>query len=211
MESSHAAGELRRLASLLVAVATLLLLIFVLSVALPLLPLKLADPFWQLAFTSALSSHGFLALLAVLLVNLAVVLVPEAYLLIGYRQLVAGLCRWVALGFLLLIPLQAWAVWQVLERVGAIDSRDDLQELARMTLPQQAAASAASVSALQTNLAVIQAPLIGPEDQRQAQVASRLTALLKDSLRTLLLSMAFALAGVTPILWTGVRAPRRWR
>jgi len=38
---------------------------------LPLLPPKLVDPFWQLAFCSALCSNGFLALLAVLLVNLS--------------------------------------------------------------------------------------------------------------------------------------------
>ncbi len=35
--------------------------------SLPLLPLKLADPFWLLAFTAALCTNGFLALLAVLL------------------------------------------------------------------------------------------------------------------------------------------------
>jgi hypothetical protein len=38
-------GERQTLASLLAAVANVLLLMFVLAVALPLLPLKLADPF----------------------------------------------------------------------------------------------------------------------------------------------------------------------
>jgi hypothetical protein len=64
-------GERQRLASLMAVVANVLLLMFVLAVALPLLPLKLADPFWQLAFTGVLCSNGFLALFVVLLVNLA--------------------------------------------------------------------------------------------------------------------------------------------
>lgn len=71
MEVSLSVGERQRLASLLAAVANVLLLMFMLAVALPLLPLKLADPFWQLAFTGVLCSNGFLALLVVLLVNLA--------------------------------------------------------------------------------------------------------------------------------------------
>ena len=50
--------------------ATLLLLSFALAVALPLIPLKLADPFWQLTFTAALCSNGFLPLLAVLKTSL---------------------------------------------------------------------------------------------------------------------------------------------
>ncbi|MEI6110889.1 MAG: hypothetical protein WCP63_04340 [Cyanobium sp. ELA712] len=47
--------------------ANALLVIFVLAVALPLLPAKLADPFRLLAFTGAFCTNGFLALLAVLL------------------------------------------------------------------------------------------------------------------------------------------------
>jgi len=43
---------------------------FALAVALPLIPLKLADPFWQLTFTAALCSNGFLPLLAVLKTSL---------------------------------------------------------------------------------------------------------------------------------------------
>jgi UPF0716 family protein affecting phage T7 exclusion len=43
---------------------------FVLAVALPLLPPKLADSFWLLAFTGTFCTIGFLALLAVLAVLL---------------------------------------------------------------------------------------------------------------------------------------------
>ena len=46
-----AEGECLRLAGLAAATANALLVIFVLAVALPLLPPKLANPFWLLAFT----------------------------------------------------------------------------------------------------------------------------------------------------------------
>ena len=48
MEGSRSEGERQRLAALAAATANGLLVIFVLAVALPLLPPKLADPFWLL-------------------------------------------------------------------------------------------------------------------------------------------------------------------
>ena len=64
MEGSLYEGERQRLAGLAAATANGLLVMFVLAVALPLIPPKLADPFWLLAFTGAFCSNGFLALLA---------------------------------------------------------------------------------------------------------------------------------------------------
>ncbi len=164
-------GERQRLASLLASVANVLLLMFMLVVAVPLLPLKLADPFWQLAFTAALCSNGFLALLAVLLLNLAAALLPEAEWLVGRRQLVGSLCRWVALAYLLLIPLQGLAAWRALDWAGAAESRGARQELQRIAQFRQAVVSANSVAALQVNLAAIQAPPLGSVDQRQSLAA----------------------------------------
>ncbi|MEI6616910.1 MAG: hypothetical protein WCL59_10085 [Cyanobium sp. ELA507] len=168
---SLSSQERHRLASLLAAASTLLLLCFALAVALPLLPPKLADPFWQLSFTTALCSNGFLALLAVLLLNLAAALLPEADWLAGRRQLVGGLCRWVAFAYLLLIPLQGLAAWRALDWAGAAESRDARQELARIAQFRQAVVSADSVAALQVNLAGIQAPPLGSVDQSQSLAA----------------------------------------
>ena len=179
MEFSLSPVERQRLASLLAATATLLLLFFALAVALPLL--------------------------------------PEADWLVGRRQLVAGLCRWVALAFLLLIPLQGLAAWQALDWVGAAESRGARQELARIAQFRQAVVSANSVAGLQANLAAIQAPPLGEQDQRQslavikadllgqlrvaeqqaragrARDPARLIALGKDSLKAVLLSLGLAL------------------
>jgi hypothetical protein len=217
VEFSLSPLERQRLAALLAAAATLLLLVFVLAVALPLLPPRLLDPLWQLAFTAALTGNGFLALLAVLLINLAAALEPEAEWLLGRRQLVGSLCRWVALAFLLLIPLQGLAAWRALDWAGVAASRGASQGLQRIAQFRQAVVSANSVAALQANLAAIQAPPLGPRDQSQGlavikagllgqlQVVeqqalpgksldpARLIALGKDTLKAVLLSLGLAL------------------
>ncbi len=53
MKGSLSEGERQRLAALAAATANALLVMFVLAVALPLLPTKLAGPFWQLASPGA--------------------------------------------------------------------------------------------------------------------------------------------------------------
>ena len=195
MEFSLSPLERQRVASLLAAAATLLLVVFVLAVALPLLPPRLLDPFWQLSFTAALCTNGFLALLAVLLINLAALLLPEAEWLLGRRQLVGSLCRWVTLAFLLLIPLQGLAAWRALDWAAAAESRGASQELQRIAQFRQAVTRASSVTALQANLAAIQAPPLGPQDQRQS-----LAALQKSMLSQLQLAeqRARTVAGQAP-------------
>ena len=53
VEGSLSNGKRQRLAALAAATANALLVMFVLAVALPLLPTKLAGPFWQLASPGA--------------------------------------------------------------------------------------------------------------------------------------------------------------
>jgi len=109
---------------------------------LPLLPLKLADPFWQLGFTGVLCSNGFLALLAVVLVNLAAALLPESRRHDARRLLVRRCCGWVAIGFLLLIPLQGLAAWRGLENATALSNRAGQGQQARIQQFRQAVISA---------------------------------------------------------------------
>ena len=78
VEGSLSNGKRQRLAALAAATADALLVIFVLAVALPLLPPKLADPFWLLAFTGTFCTKGYLALLAVLLLQMAAALEPQS-------------------------------------------------------------------------------------------------------------------------------------
>jgi hypothetical protein len=95
-------GERHRLAGLASAAANVLLVMFVLAVALPLLPPKLADPFWLLAFTGTFCTNGF------------------------QRR------RLVVLGFLVLLPLQGLAAWRGLEAAQSLAYRAGRVQQARL-------------------------------------------------------------------------------
>ena len=177
MEFSLSPGERRQLASLLAAVAITLFVLFGFTVVLPLLPPRPADPLWQLALCGGLCGSGVLALLAVLLVRLGAALDPEAVWLQRRRRWLAGACRGLSVAFLLLIPLQGWAAWQTLETASRAESRVTSQALARLADFRRAVSSAASVAALQTNLAAIQAPTLNREDQSLGLPAPKVSLL----------------------------------
>ena len=158
MEGSLSKGERQRLAGLAAATANGLLVMFVLAVALPLLPAKLADPFWLLAFTGAFCTNGFLALLAVLLLHLAAALEPESRRHQARRLLVRRCSRLVVLGFLLLIPLQGLAAWRGLEAAKSLSYRAGRVQQARLAQFRQAVESSTTIAELQNQLAAIQAP-----------------------------------------------------
>jgi hypothetical protein len=122
-------GEAQRFAALASATANGLLVIFVLAVALPLLPTKLADPFWLLAFSGAFCTNGFLALLAVLL-QLAVVLHAEISSMGHGPDRHSRLALVAALDFALLIPLQLISTWGCLNQQASGENRQRLQGLA---------------------------------------------------------------------------------
>ena len=121
MEGSLSKGERQRLAALAAATANGL---FVLSVALPLIPPKLADPFWLLAFTGAFCTNGFLALLAVLLLHMAAALEPQSV--------------WHQSRRLLLLPLQGLAAWRGLEVTQSLAYRAGRVQQARLAQSRQA-------------------------------------------------------------------------
>ena len=126
-------GERHRLAGLASAAANALLVMFVLAVALPLLPPKLADPFWLLAFTGTFCTNGFLALLAVLLLqHLAAALEPESRRHQARRLLMRQCSRLVVLGFLVLLPLQGLAAWRGLEAAQSLAYRAGRVQQARL-------------------------------------------------------------------------------
>ncbi len=118
----------------------------------------------------------------------------------GRRQLVGGLCRWVALAFALLIPLQGLAAWRALDWAGAAESRSASQSLQRIAQFRQAVVSANSVAALQANLAAIQAPPLGPQDQRQELAAIKAGLLAQLQVAEQQARTAAAKAGVAASL-----------
>jgi hypothetical protein len=217
MEGSLSVGERQRLAGLAAATANALLVMFVLAVALPLLPPKLADPFWLLAVTGAFCTNGFLALLAVLLLHLAAALEPGSRRHQARRLLVRRCSRLVVVGFLLLLPLQALAAWRGLEAARSLSYRAGRVQQARLAQFRQAVERSSSIAELQNQLAAIQAPPLSAADQRlglpalKADLLAQIKAqesslqkqggprvptevLIKDSLRVVLLAPLMALA-----------------
>jgi hypothetical protein len=189
----------------------------VLAVALPLIPPKLADPFWLLAFTGAFCTNGFLALLAVLLLYMAAALKPESVWHQSCRLLVRRCSRPVMVAFLLLLPLQVLAAWRGLEVAQSLAYRAGRVQQVRLVQFRQAVERSGTIAELQNQLAAIQAPPLSPADQLlglpalkadlltqiKAQETSLLKpagprvpteVLIKDSLRVLLLAPLMAIA-----------------
>ena len=151
MEGSLSKGERQRLAGLAAATVNGLLVMFVLAVALPLLPAKLADPFWLLAFTGAFCTNGFLALLAVLLLHMAAALEPQSMWHQARRLLVRQFSRAVVLGFLLLLPLQGLAAWRGLEAARSLAYRAGRVQQARLVQFRQAVERSATIADSRTS------------------------------------------------------------
>ena len=140
---------------------------FVLAVALPLLPAKLADPFWLLASTGAFCTNGFLALLSVqLLLPMSAALKPQSVWHQSRRLLVRRCSRAVIVGFLLLLPLQGLAAWRGLEVAQSLAYRAWRVQQARLAQFRQAVERSATIAELQNQLAAIQALPLSAADQR---------------------------------------------
>ena len=69
-------------------------------------PVRVREPAWKLNLISILMSSGMWALLAALLICLARQLNPSDHMIRNRALLVRNIASWVALGWLLLIPLQ---------------------------------------------------------------------------------------------------------
>jgi len=103
------------LARQLVRAGNALLVIFAVTVLLALLPPRLFNPTWQLQFNTILVNNGLLALLGVLLRGIATWVDPEDRdLQRGWARL-RRLTKLVVLGYLLIIPLQLFALWRAVD------------------------------------------------------------------------------------------------
>lgn len=92
-----------------------LLVIFALTVLLAVFPPQLLQGTWQLQFASTLVTNGSMALLGMLLKGLASWLDPDDRDLQAGFNRVKRLSRLVVLGYLLLVPLQFFGFWRVVE------------------------------------------------------------------------------------------------
>jgi hypothetical protein len=109
--------EQRRSLALLLAVsARALAFVFVVTVAIRLLPVQALNPAWQMTVCSVLLHQAFLPLLALALMHAASAVIPADGRLASARRRWRGLAVAAALGFLLLLPLQGFAIWRGLSQ-----------------------------------------------------------------------------------------------
>jgi len=104
--------RLRLISWRLTALALGLCGLFVASILPLVLPLRLLEPQWQLQISRTLTTHGGVALLGCGLLHLAADLHPQSPRLIRLRSTMAALALPASLGFVLLIPLNGWALSQ---------------------------------------------------------------------------------------------------
>lgn len=155
-----------KLARQLVAAATALFIFFATLVFNMLLPPALLNPAWVLRFATGLIGIAYLPLLGLVLVHLGAYVNPTPTL-DDFRR---SLCKWAviaSLGFLMLLPLQVWASWQLInQNFSALDSGKPTSD--DPLLPLEKAINAAQDAAtLQTQLQILRGPAISPQDLRR--------------------------------------------
>lgn len=149
---------------MLARIATALFVVFAAVVIAAALPPRLLDPSWQLRVTSALVNNGTIAVLGVVLMWLAGVLHPGSGRLRARRDRIAALAAAAALGYLLLIPLQTYAVWSGVNSASRGQRRQLKTAINRITVMRQAVKQAGSTAELQSRLQALQGPALPPSD-----------------------------------------------
>lgn len=208
----------RRGLGVLFAAAWVFFGIFLASVLLRSLPLRLLDPLWQIGWITTLVDMAGYGLIGVVLLWLAHLLAPAdrgARLLLGR---VRGVCRFAAVGFLLLVPLLLSALWRdfqgtELQRqrqrlglqqwelrqaqaIGAATSRPALLQAVQVINPQALPAFLASDASLERQRGqareLLQAS--GEASRRQLGAVSPASwrSILINNLRLVLLALLFA-------------------
>jgi len=178
--SEQRSESTRQIASQFGLLAVCLLMLYALVVLAASLPPRLLDPAWQLKFTQALINNGFLALLGLALVHLAAYVDPSNPHLIRRRNRFAALALVAVLGFLLLIPLQGYAVWRAIGNANSNQGTQLREVKGRIAALREAIKGSSSTNDLQQRLQNLRVAPLGA-----AQLAQPLPALRKTMLETL--------------------------
>ena len=198
-----------------------LLVFYVVRVAAAIVPLRPLDTLWQLGAVSALLDSAAIPLMALGFVHLAVYLDPANASLGKRRDSLARLAILVMLGFLLLIPLQAFAAWNSVASVQALVTRQQTATNSTFAQIREAIKAATSLEDLQRRLQSLQTENLDirfedlglplPETKRRLlirlneahqQVKTRITpppsmdieAVVRNSLRVMSASAVYTLA-----------------
>lgn len=204
---------------MLALVSTALLVGFTAAVVVRLMPPKLLDAEWQWRFSVTLIDNAPSAMVGLGLLHLATHLDPNNTRL---QDRVYGLHRWVtavALGFLLLVPLQVVAGVRGLNSASLNEKRQLRQVERRLAEVRQAIRTAPDLASLQRRIPPALASTVGPVvlqqplpqlrpqlltlvDRTQQQLEARLSApppgrlwsVIEPSLRVVISAPAYAVA-----------------
>lgn len=137
-------------------VGVCLLLLFIGSTLVAILPPQILNSGWQLQFASTLINSSGLGLIGMALVSLAAYVDPSSGRLRQQRDAFAGWACAAAIGFLLLIPLQGYAAWQNWGNANQMRNRQLTTTERKVKDLRQAITSATTTEQLQRNLLALQ-------------------------------------------------------
>jgi hypothetical protein len=140
------------LAGVMEALSLALLGIFLATVVVRAWPAKILDPQWQLGLAADLINSASLAMVGALLTPLALAFNPSSDRLRSRRDAFRRLALAAAIGFLLLIPLQAFAGWRLYSSVTSNAEQQSSQSARKLTELRQAITTATSPQEIQAKL-----------------------------------------------------------
>lgn len=175
------------LARILVAASSCFLLVFLAAALAALLPIRFTDPTWHLGVISSLVNNGGFALISLVLLHFASHIEPTngrwQARCITFRQLAIA----ATLGFLLLVPLQAFATWKALTASEDAHTTQQRQVEQRFEDLRQVIRTAPTLEDLQERLRQRNGPSLQAADLGQPlpQVRQQLLMALQQAESTL--------------------------
>jgi hypothetical protein len=157
-----------------------LLLLYIGSILVAILPPQILNPGWQLQFVNTLINTSGIGLIGLALVRLAAYVDPSSGRLRHRRGAFAGWACAAAIGFLLLIPLQGYAAWHAWNNANQTRNSQLTTTERKVRDLRQAISSATTTEKLQRNLQALQARPLPP-----AALATPLPRLRQQLLDTL--------------------------
>ncbi len=167
MDSRFDPEQRQALATFLAALAFSMFGVFAITGVTSALPLQVLNLDWQLRFSTNLIDNGPIAALGLLAAWLAAVLAPSPA---RYQTRLAAVRQWAsaaALGYLLLIPLQASAAWRGLSQVLASERQEQQVVTAQLSALRDVVRSAPSAAVLQQQWSARQGPRLNAADLAQ--------------------------------------------
>ncbi len=144
-----------------------LFVLYVASVLARIIPFRLTQASWQLEFAAGLIDAAPIALLGLILVHFSAFIDPGNPILRDRQQRFSRLAIAASLGFLLLIPLNVYAVWTGLGNLQTARTNVESDAARRLTNFRQTITTATTTEELQQRLESMGVPRLRTADLRQ--------------------------------------------